>query len=146
MTERGTPERWRHSKAEIRSIEIKAGAGKATVDVIADAEAHLFDSLLAKGLINQAQADVGLWLESLRLASGLEPRQVGSYNPLGHGSETTEQQAENRAQFNKAVSVTGKHAKAVLAAIEGSLKPSDLDSLRDGLSALARWRDGTTSC
>ena len=68
MTERGTPERWRHSKPEIRSIEMKAGAGKATVDVIADAEAHLFDRMLAKGLIDQRQADAGLYLASLRLA------------------------------------------------------------------------------
>ena len=73
MTERGTKERWQHSTPEIRSIELKAGAGKATVGVIADAEAHLFDRLLAKGLIDRRQADAGLYLASLRLAAGLEP-------------------------------------------------------------------------
>ena len=143
MSERGTPERWQHSKPEIRSIELKAG--KATVDVIADAEAHLFDRMLARGLIDQRQADAGLYLASLRLAAGLEPRQVGSYNPLGHGAETTDAQAESRRVFNSAVRELGGDGRAVLAALEGSFRPVDLESLRDGLNKLSRWRDGARS-
>lgn len=143
MTERGTPERWQHSKPEIRSIELKAG--KATVDVIADAEAHLFDRLLAKGLIDQRQADSGLYLASLRLAAGLEPRQIGSYSPLGHGAETTDAQAETRRVFNSAVRELGGNGRAVLAALEGTFRPADLESLRDGLNKMSRWREGSRS-
>ena len=32
--------------------------------------------------------------------------------------------------------------RAVLAALEGSFRPADLESLRDGLNRLGRWRDG----
>ena len=49
-TERGTVERWQHSKAEIRSIEM--GTGKATTEVIADRWPTVFDRLRDQGQID----------------------------------------------------------------------------------------------
>lgn len=139
MNDRGTPERWRHGQLEIRAVELKAG--HATEDVAADVIPTLFDFLLARGHINERQRDVGIWLASLRLAAGLEPRQVSSYNPLGTGGEMTDEQAEARARFNRAVRALGSDAKAVLAALEGHLTALNIRLVQSGLTRLVRAMD-----
>ena len=137
--ERGTVERWQHSKAEIRSIEM--GSGKATTEVIADRWPTVFDRLRDQGLIDDRQHDCAIWLATLRVAAGLEPRQTSSYSPLGHGGEDiSDDQAERRALFNKVVRALGSGAQPVLDAIEGWYSPRDLDALQDALTALVKFR------
>ncbi len=137
--ERGTIERWQHSKAEIRSIEM--GSGKATTEVIADRWPTVFDRLRDQGLIDDRQHDCAIWLATLRVAAGLEPRQTSSYSPLGHGSEDiSDDQAERRALFNKVVRALGSDAQPVLDAIEGRYSPRDLGALQDALTVLVKFR------
>ena len=137
--ERGTIERWQHSKAEIRSIEM--GSGKATTEVIADRWPTVFDRLRDQGLIDDRQHDCAIWLATLRVAAGLEPRQTSSYSPLGHGGEDiSDDQAERRALFNKVVRALGSDAQPVLDAIEGRYSPRDLGALKDALTALVKFR------
>ena len=137
--ERGTVERWQHSKAEIRSIEM--GTGKATTEVIADRWPTVFDRLRDQGQIDDRQHDSAIWLATLRMAAGLEPRQTSSYSPLGHGGEDiSDDQAERRALFNKVVRALGSDAQPVLDAIEGRYSLGDLGALQDALTALVRFR------
>lgn len=138
MNDRGTPERWKHGRLTIRAVELKAG--HATEDVACDTHATVADALFDRGQINARQLDAAIWLDSLRIAAGLEPRQVSSYNPLGTGGEITDDQAEARAQFNKAVRALAGDAGAVLALLEGSYAPKDLSAVQQGLAALVRWR------
>ena len=137
MNDRGTPERWRHGLT-IRAIELKAG--HATEDVACDINPTVFDALFDRGHINARQLDAAIWLASLRIAAGLEPRQVSSYNPLGTGGEITDDQAEARAQFNRAVKALAGDARAVLSALEGNCGPKDLSAVQQGLASLVRWR------
>lgn len=136
MNDRGTPERWRHGQVEIRAVELKAG--HATEDVVADVNPTVFDFLLARGHINERQLDAAIWLASLRLAAGLEPRQVSSYNPLGAGCEMTDEQAEARARFNRAIKALGSDAKPVLAALEGHCPLRAVAAVQSGLTRLVR--------
>ena len=134
-TERGTVERWQHSKAEIRSIEM--GTGKATTEVIADRWPTVFDRLRDQGQIDDRQHDSAIWLATLRVAAGREPRQTSSYSPLGHGGEDiSDDQAERRALFNKVVRALGSDAQPVLDAIEGTYALKDLSAVQQGLTAL----------
>ena len=138
-TERGTVERWQHSKAEIRITEM--GSGKATTEVIADRWPTVFDRLRDQGQIDDRQHDGAIWLATLRVAAGLEPRQTSSYSPLGHGGEDiSDDQAERRALFNKVVRGLGSDAQPVLDAIEGRYSPRDLSALQDALTALVKFR------
>ena len=138
-TERGTVERWQHSRAEIRSIEM--GTGKATTEVIADRWPTVFDRLRDQGQIDDRQHDSAIWLAILRVAAGLEPRQTSSYSPLGHGGEDiSDDQAERRALFNKVVRALGSDAQPVLDAIEGRYSPRDLGELQGALTALVKFR------
>lgn len=139
MSDRGTPERWRHGQLEIRAVELKAG--HATEDVAADVNPTLFDFLLARGHINERQRDAAIWLASLRLAAGLEPRQVSSYNPLGTGGEMTDEQAEARARFNRAIKALGGDAKAILAALDGHCPLRSVAAVQSGLKRLIQAMD-----
>ena len=136
--ERGTAERWRHGKAEIRAVEM--GSGKNVTEVIAERWPILLDKLRDKGLLTVKQHDAGVWLASLRHSAGLEPRQISSYNPLGDGGgDISDAQAERRSLYNRAVRVMGGDAVAVLAVLEGSYSPAKLNAVRDGLTALSEF-------
>ena len=136
MSDKGTPERWQHGRLSIRAVEPKAGY--ASEDVAADLHATAFDYLYDKGHITAPLLDAGLHFAALRLRAGLEPRQVSSYNPLGSGSEITDDQAEARLAFNAAVKALGGTAKAVLRAVDGSTSPGDVPAVIDGLQRLGR--------